>query len=312
MQNNVLLADYDSNLSEYHIYHDPMDKVYQIFVNPNSVEMMYQGKVKVSSMKRDTTLDDEGNEITVIILDKYQFTFLVENTLKTQTNIFFILRCIYYPSKFSPFSFSVNFFWDTITEVTVLNINVYFENRQYTPIVRPLLNMKTVYPFKELEKYLKKTIKNLEETESITINSDVDKVWCFVSALENLKYFFPMKSIDIQPQDEKRIKIVDLSSKLEIMLIRTEVFKKGRDVRNLKLELIDSNAPMPKQLIEIHAIQVSSYTLVMFKHTILDYIPYDALKSNSKEKQKILKRIKKKLEDKKNQDEKGKISSEVV
>ena len=65
----------------------------------------------------------------------------------------------------------------------------------------------------------------------------------------------------------------------------------------LTLELFDSLIPMPKQLIEISSVQIKeNSTLVMFKHTILEYIPFDALRSNSKEKQKILRRIKKKIE----------------
>ena len=43
-------------------------------------------------------------------------------------------------------------------------------------------------------------------------------------------------------------------------------------------------------------------TLIIYKHIMLDYIPYNALLSNSGNKQKILKKIKKLLENK----EKGK------
>ena len=56
---------------------------------------------------------------------------------------------------------------------------------------------------------------------------------------------------------------------------------------------------MPLQSMQIQLVKVNdNVTLIIYKHIILDYIPYNALRSNSGNKQKILKKIKKILESK--------------
>ena len=60
------------------------------------------------------------------------------------------------------------------------------------------------------------------------------------------------------------------------------------------LENFDSLVLMPLQSMQIQLIKVNdNSTLIIYKHIVLDYIPYNALKSNSANKQKILKKIKK-------------------
>ena len=57
---------------------------------------------------------------------------------------------------------------------------------------------------------------------------------------------------------------------------------------------------MPLQSMQIQLVKVNDdSTLIIYKHIILDYIPYNALRSNSGNKQKILKKLKKLLENKK-------------
>ena len=56
---------------------------------------------------------------------------------------------------------------------------------------------------------------------------------------------------------------------------------------------------MPLQSMQIQLVKVNdNATLIIYKHIILDYIPYNALRSNSGNKQKILKKLKKILESK--------------
>ena len=47
------------------------------------------------------------------------------------------------------------------------------------------------------------------------------------------------------------------------------------------------------QSMQIHLVKINeNSTLIIYKHIILDYIPYNALRSNSSNKQKILKKVK--------------------
>ena len=64
----------------------------------------------------------------------------------------------------------------------------------------------------------------------------------------------------------------------------------------LYLESFDSIISMPLQSMQIQPIKVNeNTTLIIYKHVMLDFIPYNVLKSNSVNKQKILKKIKKLL-----------------
>ena len=90
---------------------------------------------------------------------------------------------------------------------------------------------------------------------------------------------------------------MDETSNNEIKLIRKEEIESDLSKMIYQLELFDSIIPMPKQLIEISLIKIKEeLTLMEFKHIILEYIPYDVLISNSRYKQRILKKIKKLLE----------------
>ena len=297
MQANLFAGDTECQISEYHIFHDPLDSVYNAFISLNLISSVYKNQIKIENVKRNTTLDDEGNEITFVSKNNNSFTFRIENTVKSKYQYSFNLKCIFYPPFLSPFTIFLHFYWDTISEVTVFHGEIAFEDSQFKNNMVALFKERGIFPIHQINEFLKKTVSNLEESESITINDSNEKVWNFIAAVDNLKYFFHMKKIEIQSQNNQIIKIIDLTSKNEIKLIRKENICPNKIKMQLTLELFDSLIPMPKQLIEISSIQIKSdVTLVIFKHTILEYIPYDALRSNSFEKQKILRNIKRKLE----------------
>ena len=85
-----------------------------------------------------------------------------------------------------------------------------------------------------------------------------------------------------------------------IRLIRREA-KEEDSKYTLYLESFDSilPSPMPLQSMQIQLVKVNDdSTLIIYKHIILDYMDYNALRSNSGNKQKILKKLKKILESK--------------
>ena len=107
-----------------------------------------------------------------------------------------------------------------------------------------------------------------------------------------------MPNTEISNEGNNIIKVVDKNNNNTIRLIERE--KKIEDSNyTLYLESFDSLLPMPLQSMQIQLVKVNdNTTLIIYKHIILDYIPYNALRSNSGMKQKILKKIKKILESK--------------
>ena len=150
-----------------------------------------------------------------------------------------------------------------------------------------------------MEEYQKNTVKNLEQEESILVNIDIDKFWNFITQLQNMQLFLNMPNTEINMEGNNIIKVVDKNNKNIIRLIERE--KKIEDSNyTLYLESFDTLLPMPLQSMQIQLVKVNdNTTLIIDKHIILDYIPYNALLSNSGNKQKILKKLKKILENKK-------------
>ena len=143
------------------------------------------------------------------------------------------------------------------------------------------------------------TVKNLEQDESVLVNVNIDTFWDFILKLENIQMFLNMPNTEVSNEGNNIIKFVDKENKNIIRLIERE--KKIEDSNyTLFLESFDSILPMPLQSMQIQLVKVNDdSTLIIYKHIILDYIPYNALRSNSGNKQKILKKLKKLLENKK-------------
>ncbi len=289
-----LLPTNDGHINECYVFHDPLEKVYEAITNINIITKLLSPNILIIKVLRDTKIDDEGNEIYISVLNN-NFTLQTMSTQKVKNIIQYKLRCIHYPLCYCPFEILTQIFWDSIDKITVLHVKITIDDSPHQNELINFFKQNTVN-FKKIEKYLKKTIKNLEENESIFINKDITKVWDFLQILENLKYFFPM-NIEINYDNNEIIKIIDLNSKNEMKLTKKEILENPFGKMIIQLEMFESIIPVPKQRIEISLIKVKeNLTLIEFKHIILEYIPYDALQSNSNDKQKILKKVKKILE----------------
>ena len=289
-----LLPTNDGHINECYVFHDPLEKVYEAITNINTITKLLSPNILIIKVLRDTKIDDEGNEIYISVLNN-NFTLQTMSTQKVKNIIQYKLRCIHYPLCYCPFEILTQIFWDSIDKITVLHVKITIDDSPHQNELINFFKQNTVN-FKKIEKYLKKTIKNLEENESIFINKDITKVWDFLQILENLKYFFPM-NIEINYDNNEIIKIIDLNSKNEMKLTKKEILENPFGKMIIQLEMFESIIPVPKQRIEISLIKVKeNLTLIEFKHIILEYIPYDALQSNSNDKQKILKKVKKILE----------------
>ena len=289
-----LLPTNDGHINECYVFHDPLEKVYEAITNINTITKLLSPNILIIKVLRETKIDDEGNEIYISILNN-NFTLQTMSTQKVKNIIQYKLRCIHYPLCYCPFEILTQIFWDSIDKITVLHVKITIDDSPHQNELINFFKQNTVN-FKKIEKYLKKTIKNLEENESIFINKDITKVWDFLQILENLKYFFPM-NIEINYDNNEIIKIIDLNSKNEMKLTKKEILENPFGKMIIQLEMFESIIPVPKQRIEISLIKVKeNLTLIEFKHIILEYIPYDALQSNSNDKQKILKKVKKILE----------------
>ena len=279
-----------------HIYSFPIEEVFKAFTDKELLLKLWEYKLYVYNSVRDSFIDDEGNEITIVSNGKHIIVLKIMKVIKSKYYYQIKAKTIQYPMEYIPFSINFELFWDSLKEVTVFNgqINTSKSSSQ-EKLISQLKNI-NIFPTEEIDEYLKNTVKNLEQDESVLVNINIDKFWNFIIQIGNIKLFLNMPNTEVTDEGNNIIKVADNSSNNIIRLIQKE--KKIEDSNyTLFLESFDSTLPMPLQSMQIQLVKVNDETtLIIYKHIILDYIPYNALRSNSGNKQKILKKLKKLLE----------------
>lgn len=296
--NVFVLEDFESHINKTYIYNFPIEEVYKAFTDKELILKICQYKIHISNSLRDTFIEDEGNELSVVINGKHTIILKIIKVIKSKYYYQIKAKTIQHPLEYIPFTINFELFWDSIKEVTIFNGQINISKSSSQEKVISLFKQAKIFPTEEIDEYLKNTVKNLEQDESILVNIDIDKFWNFITQLQNMQLFLNMPNTEINMEGNNIIKVVDKNNKNIIRLIERE--KKIEDSNyTLYLESFDLLLPMPLQSMQIQLVKVNdNTTLIIYKHIILDYIPYNALRSNSGMKQKILKKIKKILESK--------------
>jgi hypothetical protein len=296
--NVFVLKDFESHISKTYIYNFPIEEVYKAFTDKELILKICQYKIHISNSLRETFIEDEGNELSVVINGKHTIILKIIKVIKSKYYYQIKAKTIQHPLEYIPFTINFELFWDSIKEVTIFNGQINISKSSSQEKVISLFKQAKIFPTEEIDEYLKNTVKNLEQDESILVNIDIDKFWNFITQLQNMQLFLNMPNTEINMEGNNIIKVVDKNNKNIIRLIERE--KKIEDSNyTLYLESFDTLLPMPLQSMQIQLVKVNdNTTLIIYKHIILDYIPYNALRSNSGMKQKILKKIKKILESK--------------
>ena len=300
--NFFVLEDFESHIKKTYTYNFPIEEVFKAFTDREILHKIYPYQIHLHNILGETFCDDEGNELSLFINGKERVILKIIKVTKSQYYYQIKAKTVQCPIDYVPFTVHMEFFWDTIKEVTIFNgqINIAKTTSQLKFISD--LKKKVIFPTEEVDEYLKNNVKNLEQDESILVNVSIDNLWSFCTQLNNIQLFINMPNSEIINEGNNILKLVDKNNNNFIRLIERE--KKIEDSNYiLYLESFDSLQTMPLQSMQIQLIKVNiNTTLIIYKHIMLDYIPINALRSNSGNKQKILKKIKKLLESK----EKGK------
>ena len=301
--NFFVLEDFETQINKIYTFNFPIEEVYKAFTDRDLILKLFPYQFHLYNLLGETFIEDEGNEISIIIKGKERLVFKIIKVTKSQNYYQIRAKTIQHPLEYVPFTIQLEFFWDTIKEATIFNgqIKVAKTNQQLK-FISDFKKM-NIFPLEEIDEYLKNNVKNLEQNESILVNVSIDKLWDFCKQMKNIQLFISLPNTEIINEGNNIIKLVDKNNnKNFIRLIQRE--KKIEDWNYaLFLESFDSLHNTPLQSMQIGLIKVNdNTTLIIYKHIMLDYIPYNALLSNSGNKQKILKKIKKLLENK----EKGK------
>ena len=287
----------DEKRSFYYIFHSPLDKVYNIFKTPSLHCNIFFQNLSLISMKKDSSFDESGNEITVELNKKYQYKFLVDNVINLPYYKSFTHKSISHPSTTTDFINTYGFYWNSTDKSTIFKFTGEQEESENPNIILNYIMENRVYMCQSVENYLMKTLKNLEENESISINRSILDTWNFITDINNQKLLCSNQNVTVKKQGENKLDIIDNDTKcLSTFLIS----KNGdnEDKKQYNLELITSTDSLPKQRIEMILVKMGEkQTFLIFKHIILEFIAFDILMSYSPLKKKKLKTIKNCLEE---------------
>ena len=292
-----VLEDFETQINKTYTFNFPIEEVYKAFTDRDLILKLFPYQFHLYNLLGETFIEDEGNEISIIIKGKERLVFKIIKVTKSQNYYQIRAKTIQHPLEYVPFTIQLEFFWDTIKEATIFNgqINIAKTTKQLK-FISDFKKM-NIFPMEEIDEYLKNNVKNLEQNESILVNVSIDKLWDFCKQMKNIQLFISLPNTEIINEGNNIIKLIDKNSnKNFIRLIQRE--EKIEDSNYaLFLESFDSLVNAPLQSMQIRLIKVNdNTTLIIYKHIMLDYIPYNALLSNSGNKQKILKKIKKLLE----------------
>ena len=302
--NFFVLEDFESQINKTHIFNFPIEEVFKAFTDRDLLLKIFPYQLYLYNILGETFIEDEGNEISFLVNGKDRLVLKIIKVTKSQYYYQIKAKTTQYPLEYVPFTIHLEFFWDSIKEATIFNgqINI----AKSTSEIKFISDLKKMDFFKTeiIDEYLKNNVRNMEQNESILVNASIDKSWSFCTQMKNIQLFVNMPNFEISNEGNNILKLVDKNSNNFVRLIEREK-KVENSNYTLYLESFDSLMSAPLQSMQIQLIKVNeNTTLLIYKHIILDYIPYNALQSNSGNKQKILKKIKKLIENK--EKEKGK------
>jgi hypothetical protein len=293
----------DEKKSFYYIFHSPLDKVYNIFKTPSLHCCIFFQNLSLISMKRDSSFDESGNEITVEFNKKYQYKFIVENVINLPYYKSFTHKSTSHPPSVTDFVNTYGFYWNSTDKSTIFKFTGEQEESENPNILLNYIMENKLYMCQSVENYLMKTLKNLEENESISINRSINDTWNFITDIKNQKLLCSNQNVTVKKVDENKIEIVDNNDKSVSSFVISKNCE-NEDKKQYNLELINSTDSLPKQRIEIILVKMGdNQTFLIFKHIIVEFIPFDILMSYSPLKKKTLKAIKNSLEETSSKDE---------
>ena len=290
--------------SYIYIFHINIDLLYNTFITQEFLPNIFFNKSKISSIKNNTNLAEEGNEIEIeTSINHNKFKIKVINSINTPFYKSFTHDIIEKPTLFAGFTTTFNFFWDSIEQVSILQIIIIIKDTLYKTSIADYMFSRHNQKSKIISDYLEEKFKNFEQSESISINRNIYFIWNFLIDYNNIKFFFGDGNcnhieIGILFDRDNEIEIIDRDKNNKIrVLISSDNNNNNENEKEILFQIISSLIPIPKQRIIIKLIKIDEFkTMVFFSHQIIQYIDYDILGSYSFIKKKALWEIKNLLE----------------
>ena len=244
-------------------------------------------------------MSEIGNEI-ILQTGQYTFKLVVKNSKNTPIYKSFTHKVVEKPLLMADFETKFNFYWDSIEQITIFQLEVTIFDVLYKNSISDYFNLHKEKRFQKMENYFINNINSIDQNETISINKDFNYVWDFLCNFNNLKYFFNNKNnieINLLFGKVNEIELFDKekNNKL-IIMINKNIINDGFEGEIL-LQIVKSEIKIPNQKIIIKLVKIDdNSSLLCFDHKILQFLGSDILGSYSYVKMKSLWDIKNNLE----------------
>ena len=187
--NFFVLEDFDSHINKTYIFNFPIEEVFKAFTDRELIVKIFPYNIQLYNILGETFIEDEGNEISFLVNGKERLVLRVTKVTKSQYYYQIKAKTIQYPLDYVPFTIHMEFFWDSIKEVTIFNGQVNIaKSTSELKFVSELKKM-NIFRVEEIDEHLKNNVRNLEQNESIMVNTPIDKLWNFITQMKNIQLF---------------------------------------------------------------------------------------------------------------------------
>lgn len=287
-----------------HIFKDSIERVYEVLRRPQyKSEMFRQYSLNIRAMRKQSDLfSDIGASFRISMNQHIVYEIVITDSKNEEQYKMMKARSIsVYPFKFN-YILTLSLYWCSMLKQTVLLEEILFIYNTHTNIT----NHENEYlsqvesKFNLIERYLAKCTYGLSQTESIIINAKYKDV---CEAVINWKKFIRLSPlvgnsvIIIGNYKEVNSTIILYKGEEEdkFRVIRNEENESGRYYELLLVKGNDVNAP--RQYLKFLFININNdKTFLSFTHEFIEPIKYSRIVKMEKGKKKILKDLKRGLE----------------
>ena len=179
------MEDFENHINKTYIYNFPIEEVYKAFTDKELILKICQYKIHISNSLRETFIEDEGNELSVVINGKHTIILKIIKVIKSKYYYQIKAKTIQHPLEYIPFTINFELFWDSIKEVTIFNGQINISKSSSQEKVISLFQQAIISPTEKIDEYLNTTVQNSEQDDSILVNIDINKFLNFITQLQN-------------------------------------------------------------------------------------------------------------------------------
>lgn len=280
-------------LSVNFTYKDDINRVFDIIKDKKYFVKITKGYLAELTFTKGDNIGEVGTEYTLNWKGVF-FRVRVDEVIDTDFYKRIILNV--YESMPSNMTFKIkyHFYWNSIERTTLFVKEWIFDYPQPAYLFKHYYEEHLLLS-KKLEKYLRRSIKFLEQTESCVINLNINELWKIISDWTKFNIYVPMIAEKVEyfgksDQVNTKIHIITKDSTNDLKIIS---FDKGDEYKKTyTLECYNGTPKCPIQELNFTLVRVDScHTLFIFKHLFKQPIVYADIYDLKVNKQKILNQL---------------------